>query len=74
VVADDGVRGLLRVELEAFGHFNTDATGFEQFGHLGVVGEVRAGRVAPGVTTTAVLLAEESEQGGAVFVGVGQAG
>ncbi len=47
VVADDGVGGLFRVELEPFAHFDADPLPPEQLDDLGVVLEVRARGVAP---------------------------
>src|ERR1700687_652908 len=62
VVADDGRGGLLRLVLPTrlLVHDQADAVGFEEFGHLRVVLEIRAGRIPPRVTTASVLLAEES--------------
>src|SRR6202044_3798669 len=69
VVADDGVRRLLGVELEALADGDTDAVPAQQLHDLGVVGQVRAGRVTPRVTAAPVLLAEEAGEGRPVLVG-----
>ena len=47
VVADDGGRRLLGMELEPLAHLDPDAVGPEQLDHLGVVLEIGAGRIAP---------------------------
>ena len=60
---------LLGVELESLAHLDADAVGAEELDHLGVVLEVGAGRVAPRVAATPVLLAEQAGQGGPVLVG-----
>src|SRR5271157_2543517 len=56
MVADDGVGGLLGVQLETLGHGHPDAVGAEELDHLGVVLEVGARRVAPRVPPAPVLL------------------
>src|ERR1035441_5637557 len=72
VMADDGCRCLLRVELEPLADLDPDAIGTEQINHLGVVLQVGTCRVAPRISAAAVFLAEQSGQGGSVFVGVSQ--
>ena len=69
VMADDGGCRLLGVELEPLADFNADLVGGQQLDHLGVVLEIRAGRVAPGVAPAAVLLTEQSGQGRPRLVG-----
>ncbi len=54
VVADDGVGGLLGMQLEPLAHRHADALPAEELDHLGVVLEVRAGRVAPRVAPAPV--------------------
>ena len=62
VVADQRRGRLLGLVLEPglLGDLDAEAVGAEQLGHGHVVLEVRAGRVAPGVATAAVLLAEQA--------------
>ena len=70
MVADQGRGGLLGLVLEACLLVDLDAqpTGLEQLGHLLVVFEVGARRVPPRVAPTAVLLAEQAVEVGAVLV------
>src|SRR5579875_4112933 len=69
VVAHQRHGGLLGVELEPFAHLDTDPVASEQFDGFGVVVEVGAGRVAPGVAAPAVLLAEQARQARPVLLG-----
>src|SRR4051794_20034384 len=64
VVTDDGRGRLLGLVLPGgiLGAAHADAVGVEQLGHLGVVLEVRTGRVAPGVAAAPELLAEQAQQ------------
>src|SRR6202035_2716029 len=68
VVADNGVGGLLGVQLESLADGDPDAGAPQQLHHLGVVVEVRAGRVAPRVAPAPVGLAEEAGQRRPVLV------
>ena len=45
--ADDRIGGLLGFQLEVLAHGDADPVCAEQFDDLGVVGQLRAGRVAP---------------------------
>src|SRR5581483_3587314 len=69
VRADDGVGGLLGVQLEPLAYFFNDAASTEQLHDFRVVVEVGAGRVAPRVAPTSIRLAEEAGQGRAVLLG-----
>src|SRR5262249_58851958 len=70
MVADDGGGRLLGLVLPARLLADVDAQplGAEQARHGGVVLEVGARRVAPRVTTTSVLLPEQTPDGGTVLV------
>ena len=68
-MAHDGEGGLFGVELEALADRHADPAPLQQVDDLGVVLEVRAGRVPERVAASAVLLAEETLQGRPVFVG-----
>src|ERR1035441_8637393 len=72
VVADDGGGGLLGVKLprRLLAALPADALGPDQPGTNGVVLQVRAGRVAPGVPASPVLLTEEPLHAGPVVGGV----
>ena len=52
VVADDGVGGLLGVQLEPLADRDADPIAPQQFDDLGVVGEIRAGRVRGNPTSS----------------------
>src|SRR5438309_10421448 len=69
MVADDRRGRLLGLVLPLGlgAHLDADAVGLEELGHLGVVLQVRAGGITPGVAAAAVLLAEEAGEGRAVF-------
>src|SRR5947209_5042338 len=71
VMADDCRGGLFGLVLPAgvLIDLDTEAIGAEQLGRFGVVFQVRAGGIAPGVPATPVLLTEQTGEGGAVFVG-----
>ena len=70
MVADDRRSRLLGLVLPAgfFTHADTDAPCLEQLGNLGIVFQVGARGVAPRITPTAILLAEEPVQRRTVFV------
>ena len=68
-MADDGIGGLFGVELEAFGDFDADTTCLEEVCNFGVVREVRTCGITPGITSTSILLTEETCDRRPVFVG-----
>src|ERR1017187_10003630 len=72
VMADDGCRCLLRVELEPLADLDPDAIGTGQINHLGVVLQAGTCRAAPRIFAAPVFVAEQAGQGGSGFVGVPQ--
>src|SRR3954453_21208004 len=71
VVTDDRGRRLLGLVLPlgVLADVHADAVGLEQLGHLGVVLEVWARRIAPRIAAAAVLLPEQSGQRRPVLAG-----
>src|SRR5699024_9622682 len=72
VMGDDGAGRLLGVVLVTgvLAAFEADALTFEQLQDRLVVLEIGAGRIAPRVAPTTVLLAEQTGEGRAVLVSV----
>src|SRR5215216_6891086 len=65
---DEGGGGLFGVELVAVGEADADGGGVEEAGDVGVLGEVGAGGVAPGVAFT--LVGGEVEGGAEALVAI----
>src|SRR3984885_5675003 len=68
-MADERQRRLLGVELESLAHLDADPTRIEEVRYDGVVLQVRASGVPERVTTSAVLLTEQTRERGPVLVG-----